>query len=115
MLKSILNYRKVFDECACGIGTQAVEGGRRCEAREVERMLSRLVKELREEGRIEGRIEAIVEATIDVLGERFGDVPEDVREKFAEVNDLRKLKALFRKSLVVKSMDEFRKLMKETV
>jgi len=88
MLKSNLNYRKVFDENACGIGNQAVEGGGRCEAEEVEGMLSRLVKELREEG----RIEAIVEATIDVLEERFGDAPDDVKEELIGVKDLKKLK-----------------------
>jgi len=95
------------------VGAGVVEEGDKelLEAEEVEGMLSRLVKELREEG----RIEAVAEATIDVLEERFGDVPDDVKEKLAEVNDLKKLKALFRKSLTVKSMNEFRELIKEIV
>ena len=96
------------------IGAEAAEEGEKEleEMEEVEGMFSRLVKELKKEGRIEGRLEgkmeAIVEATIDALEERFGYVPEDVKDKLSEVKDIKKLKILFRKSIVVKSIDEFR-------
>ena len=48
---------------------------------EVDGMLSRLVKSLREEGKKEGRMEAVVEDIIDVLEERFGEVPEGIKEE----------------------------------
>jgi len=91
---------------------------------EVEGMFTKLLgsakeegrKEGREEGRkegwIEGLLEARREAIYEILEERFGEVPEDIKEAVEKITDAKKLSFLHRKSVSVKDIDEFRKLLK---
>jgi len=76
----------------------------------------RLLSKERKAGRIEGRIEGLLEAKrqdiYEILEERFGKVPEDIKETVGKIADTKKLSLLLRKSVSVKDFDEFRKLLK---
>jgi len=83
---------------------------------EVEGMFTKLLGSAKEEGRKEGRIEGLLEARreaiYEILEERFGEVPEDIKETVEKIADTKKLSLLHRKSISVKGFDEFRKLLK---
>ena len=83
---------------------------------EVEGMFTKLLGSAKEEGRKEGRIEGLLEARreaiYEILEERFGEVPEDIKETVEKIADTKKLSLLHRKSISVKDFDEFRKLLK---
>ena len=103
--------------------SEAEEAVRSVEEEEGESMIRLLSKERkagriegRKEGRKEGRIEGLLEAKrqdiYEILEERFGKVPEDIKETVEKISDTKKLSILHRKSISVKDFDEFRKLLK---
>ena len=71
-------------------------------------------KEGREEGRKEGLLEAKRQDIYEILEERFGEVPEDIKEAVEKVTDVKVLSFLHRKSISVKDFDEFRKLLESS-
>ncbi|MCD6462680.1 MAG: hypothetical protein J7L52_03145, partial [Thermotogae bacterium] len=79
---------------------------------EVEGMFTKLLGSAKEEGRIEGLLEAKRQDIYEILEERFGEVPEDIKETVEKIADTKKLSLLHRKSISVKDLDEFRKLLK---
>ena len=62
----------------------------------------------------EGKFEAKREDIYEILEERFGKVPEDIKETVEKISDTKKLSILHRKSISVKDFDEFRKLLKSS-
>ena len=64
-----------------------------------------------EEARTAGAIEAKIEDILNIIEVRFGNVQEDIKEKVEEIKDLEKLDELFKSSLKVKSLEEFRSLL----
>ena len=65
-------------------------------------------QEGQQEGRQEGQQEASRENTIEVLQLRFGEVPEDLLQAIARIDDLARLKMLHRQAIVSNSLEEFR-------
>ena len=83
---------------------------------EVEGMI-RMLREARVEGRKEGRIEGAIESKrediLEILEERFGQVPKDIEEAIEKIDDSKRLSYLLRKSVVVKALEDFRKLLRD--
>ncbi len=77
-------------------------------SRKEEREMIRILEKARKEGLINGKREDIYE----ILEERFGNVPEDIKEAVEKIKSLKKLSLLHRKSISVKDLDEFREILK---
>ena len=75
---------------------------------EVEGMFTKLLGSTLKEGKLEAKREDIYE----ILEERFGKVPEDIKETVGKITNPKKLSLLLRKSISVKDFDEFRKFLK---
>ena len=57
-------------------------------------------------------LEAKRQDIYEILEERFGKVPEDIKETVGKITNPKKLSLLLRKSISVKDFDEFRKFLK---
>jgi hypothetical protein len=58
-------------------------------------------------GREEGSLAQARESVIDALEIRFGEVPNDLRERITALDNLRTLKAQHRRAITVPSLDQF--------
>ncbi len=72
-------------------------------------------KEGRQEGRKvgkkEGRLQTLREGILDILDARFGEVPGEIREMIAVLEDEARLKSLHRHAALAGSLEEFRAAM----
>jgi predicted transposase/invertase (TIGR01784 family) len=66
-----------------------------------------LAEKFREEGREEGRLEGAFRMLCDVLEERFGAVPEGLREALGRVRSISQLEQLLRHGIRCGSLEEF--------
>ncbi len=62
----------------------------------------------RKEGRKEGRLQTLREDILDVLDARFGEVPGEIRETVAGLEEEARLKSLHRHAALAGSVEEFR-------
>jgi len=64
-------------------------------------------------GMEQGEVKAIREAILDVLSERFGTFRKGLSKKLGAIDDPAVLRSLLRKSIRVKSLEEFARLLEE--
>ncbi|MCR4430365.1 MAG: hypothetical protein NUV45_05010 [Tepidanaerobacteraceae bacterium] len=70
-----------------------------------------LIEEGRMEGRIEGRIRKAQEAIIDAVKAKFEEIPDDLKEKIACINDEKKLDKLLVTVIKSNRLDEIYNLL----
>ena len=58
-------------------------------------------------GELQGRLETARESIIEVLEIRFEVVPQSIVEVINKINDLSRLKSLFRQAITIASLSEF--------
>lgn len=75
--------------------------------REVANALESLVENALQRGKMEGRAEGQAEAVLEVLVTRFGNVPQPIRDRIAQIADLARLRALLRAATTVGSLEAF--------
>ncbi|WP_041282717.1 hypothetical protein [Desulfofundulus kuznetsovii] len=67
----------------------------------------------RKAGKLEGEIETLQRDIQEVLEERFGRVKKGMGKKLAAIDDPAVLRSLLKKSVRVKSLEEFARLLEE--
>ena len=71
------------------------------------------LKEGRKKGLIEGKIIGLQKAIVSVLEVKFAQVDQSVIESVNKIQSLKKLEDLLHQAKIVKSMEEFTKLLKD--
>ncbi|MBF0474490.1 MAG: Rpn family recombination-promoting nuclease/putative transposase [Deltaproteobacteria bacterium] len=74
-------------------------------------LMGTIAEEWLQEGEQRGRLSYAREDLIDILDERFGLVPESVKDRITSMIDLTVLKRLLRKAAIMNSIDEFQNLL----
>jgi flagellar biosynthesis/type III secretory pathway protein FliH len=77
----------------------------------LERGLERGLEKGLVKGLEKGRIEALRDSILEVLEERFGILQSGIGKKLEEIDDSAALKSLFKMSLKVNSLEEFKKIL----
>ena len=73
--------------------------------------LQMLVEEGRKEGEKEGRKEGKRDAVIEILEERFGSVPEEIREAVQSIDNLSQLSFLVIKASTIENIEKFSQIL----
>lgn len=71
----------------------------------LETNLQQVFQQLRQEGKQEGRQESVLQ----ILNMRFSDIPKDIANKIAMVEELEELDLLLQKAMTASSIAEFKK------
>ena len=69
------------------------------------------IKEGLRQGITEGRIEEARELLIEALDVKFTPVPKQVAERIRRIDEVEKLRSLFRNAILCNSLDEFIELL----
>lgn len=78
---------------------------------EVKAMLETMPKKLIAYGEEKGQKKGLKQSILDVLEIRFVSIPEDISSKIEVITDIEQLRALHKKSVIVKTLDEFLQLL----